>query len=180
MNRFGVTIIGAGMALLAAGAVPASGADPISGPPDAFKRLLDCRALTGDAARLSCYDAQMASFGTAVEKQDIVIADRGQLRKARRSLFGLTLPNLDLFGTKDGPEKAEMSEISATLTAARVNGDRRWMFVLDDGARWIQADTKDLPRDPRPGMPIKIRRAAMGSYLANIDGQIAIRVRREN
>ena len=38
--------------------------------------------------------------------------------------------------------------------------------------RWLAAVR------PAPGQPIRIRRAAMGSYLANVNNQIAIRVRR--
>ena len=177
MTSLWLVRVSAGVALLS---VPAFAAAPVNAPPAAFKQLLDCKAITDDTARLACYDTQVASFSTAVDKQDIVIADRGQIRKARRSLFGLTLPSFDLFGAKDGVDKAEMTEISATISQVRFTAAKRWSFVLDDGARWVQSDTKILPRDPKPGDLIKIRRAAMGSFLANIGGQIAIRVDRVN
>lgn len=153
--------------------------------PEIFRKLVDCRAIADATQRLACYDEQVSALDAAEAKQDVVVVDRGQIKKARRSLFGLTLPTLSIFGNRDGEEKQEegdgFTEIEATIERASFNaGINRWIIILDDGARWVQSDTRDIPRSPKPGMKIKIRKAAMGSYLANIDGQIAIRVRREN
>ena len=54
------------------------------------------------------------------------------------------------------------------------------MVVLDDGARWVQNDTATLRFDAKAGDPIRIRKAVMGSYLARINNQTAIRMMREN
>ena len=92
------------------------------------------------------------------------------------TLFGLALPDLGLFG--DDNEEEGVSEIQSTVHSATQNALGKWIIRLEDGARWIQIDSRELARDPRPGLPVRIRRAAMGSYLANVDNQIAIRVRR--
>ena len=144
--------------------------------PEIFRKLVDCRALADTAARLACYDSQVAALDAAERKEELVIVDRQQVDKAKRGLFGFTLPKLNLFG---GNDKAA-NILETVIKSARPLGRGRWMFVLEDGAVWRQTDNRSLNRDPKAGMPIKIRRAALGSYLANVDGQIAIRVRREN
>lgn len=169
------------MPLIALLASPGAAA-PAEAPPAIFQKLLDCRAITASSERLACFDAQVATIDTAVGKKELVIADQAQLRKARRSLFGLTLPRLGLFGggDDDKQDEAEFAELETTIVSARKRPDRNWAFVLEDGARWVQTDTRNIPSDPKPGQPIRIRRAAMGSYLANVNKQIAVRVRREN
>ena len=74
--------------------------------------------------------------------------------------------------------RLHQQEIEATITAARPSRTAGWRFVLDDGSTWLQTDAIGFRRDPKPGMKIRIRRAAMGSYLANVEGQLAVRVKR--
>lgn len=168
-------------------AAPAAAADaPKQAPPAVVQKLLDCRALADAAARLACLDAGVAALAGAVENRDVLVADKEQVRAARRGLFGLALPSFNLFGAdKDAEEKGEkkdergaLTEIEATITAARPTRAGGWRFVLDDGSVWLQTDTLSYRRDPKPGMKIRIKRAAMGSYLANVDDQKAVRMRR--
>ena len=146
--------------------------------PQALTRVLDCRALQSPQDRLACYDREVAALQQAEESRQLVVMDQQQVRRTRRSLFGLMLPNLDLFGD-DNQDQEGVSEIQSTIRSAVQTPYGKWILTLEDGARWIQIDSRDFARDPRAGHPIRIRRAAMGSYLANIDNQIAIRVRRE-
>ena len=170
-----------GPALLA---LPAAAADkPKDPPPAVVQKLLDCRALTDAAQRLACLDAGVAALAGAVERNDVVVADKEQLKKARRSLFGITLPSFNLFGSgkdddEDTDELGALKQIEATIKSARPLPGGNWRFVLDDDSRWVQTDSRPLPRDPRAGMPIRIRRAAVGTFFANVDGQVAVRVRR--
>lgn len=168
-------------------AAPAAAADkPKQASPAVVQKLLDCRALTDSAARLACLDAGVAALAGAVENRDVLVADKEEVKKARRGLFGLALPSFNLFGADkdevaEGEKKDErgaLTEIEATITAARPSRTAGWRFVLDDGSTWLQTDAINLRHDPKPGMKIRIRRAAMGSYLANVDGQLAIRVKR--
>ena len=159
---------------------------PPAPPPAVVQKLLECRSISDTAQRLACLDTGVAALADAVEKRDVVVADREQVKQARRSLFGIALPNLNLFGGGKDEDKDDddalgaLQEIEGTLKSARQGPGRNWRFVLDDGSVWVQTDAKMFPRDPRAGMPIRIRRAAVGSFLANIDGQIAVRVRRLN
>jgi len=176
--RAGLAIIG----LLAAG--PAMAADkPPKAPPAVVQTLLDCRSLADATARLACFDAGVAALASGVEKREVLVADQEEVKKAKRGLFGLALPSFNLFGKDDdGGDKADargvITEIEATLTSARQTRPGIWSFALDDGSRWVMTEGRTIPRDPRAGMSIRIRRAAVGSFLANVDGQIAVRVRR--
>lgn len=163
----------------AALAAPALAQETPQQRPEALTRVLSCRALQSAEERLACYDREVAAFETAEATNQVVVMDRQQVRRTRRTLFGLTLPDLGVFGdNNDDPEEA-VAELQTTIRSAAQNANSKWVVILEDGARWVQIDSRNLAREPRAGMPIRIRRAAMGSYLANIDGQIAIRVRRE-
>ena len=148
----------------------------------ALSRVVECRSIREDAARLACYDAQVGALDAAEHDKQVVVMDREQIRRTRRSLFGLTLPSLSFLGggDKDKAAQEEAATLETTIARASRGPDGKWVLVLADGARWRQSDTRDIPRDPRAGMPIVIRRAALGSYLGKIDGQIAVRMERVN
>lgn len=157
---------------------PATGQTaPADGAAATFARAVACRTITTPEERLACFDREVAALARAEAAQEIRVLDRQQVRRARRSLFGLTLPDLDLFGGGDGDEQG-VSEINAIIRSVSQDPTGKWIFVLDDGARWAQIDSRQLGIDPRPGQPIRIRRAAMGSFLANVNRQVAVRVQR--
>ncbi len=153
--------------------------------PAALSRLLACRTISDTAARLACFDTQVGALDQAERRRELVVVDRSQIKKARRSLFGLELPDFSLFGGADKTEKGSVEEegisrIETTIAQASQGPTGRWTIVVQGGARWLQIDSRDLASPPRAGMSIVIRRATMGSYLASIDKQISIRVRRIN
>jgi hypothetical protein len=145
--------------------------------PALLQNLAQCRGIAEAQARLACFDRTAAAIDEAERAKDLVVVDREQLRKTRRTLFGLTLPNLSVFGD-DSPDQEGVERIDTTIAKLSQNGLGKWLFTLPDGATWEQTDSRNLPIDPRVGHSIKIRKAAMGSYLANVKDQIAIRVRR--
>lgn len=170
----GRILVVAGMLVVAA---PGLAQEVDRSRPQALKRLTDCRSIDGQAERLACYDREVAAVEAAEARKDLVVVDREQLRNTRRTLFGLSLPNLSLF-SDDSPDQEEASRIESRIKTVWQLPDGRWTFVLEDGAKWVQNDSRQLALDPKPGQPISIRKAAIGSYLANVNKQIAIRVRR--
>lgn len=165
--------------LIVAVAVPAAAwtQQPKRQRPPIITRLVDCRVITAAMERLACYDREVAAVDQAVASENLMVMDRQQVRKTRTSLFGLALPNLGIFGDGEGDEEG-VGRIETTIRRASENANGQWIFELEDGARWMQIDSKTMARDPRAKDKIVIRRAAMGSYLANIAGATAIRVRR--
>ena len=147
--------------------------------PEVLTRVVQCRSLASAEERLACYDREVAAMDAAQASGQLITMDRQQVRRTRRSLFGLSLPNLGIFG-EDNEDEEEASRIESTVRSASQNANGKWIIVLEDGARWLQIDTRDLNFPPRAGQPIRIRRASLGSYLANVNNQVAIRVRRLN
>lgn len=150
---------------------------PSESRPQALKKLIECRSIADQTPRLACYDREVAAVDAAEARKDLVVVDREQLRETRRSLFGLTLPNLAVFGA-DSPDQEEFSRIESRIKSVSQLPDGKWTFVLEDGARWVQNDSRELAVYPKSGHPIAIRKAAIGSYLANVNKQTAIRVTR--
>lgn len=172
-------ISAAAAALLVTPLNAASAQDPPKeGPPAAFARAVQCRAIPDAQERLACYDREVAALEQAERSNEIRVVNRQQVRATRRTLFGLDLPDFDIFGGGNDEGEA-VSEIVSTIRSFSQDGNGKYVFVLADGARWRQTDSRNLI-EPRVGQPIRIRRAAMGSFLANVGRQVAVRVRRVN
>lgn len=147
--------------------------------PEVFQKLVDCRALSDPAARLSCYDARVVDIDAAERNADVVMVDRAQVKKASRGLFGLGLPKFGALLGRDNDKDDDVSEIEAKIKSASQDREGNWLLTLDDGARWVQIVPKSIG-DPRPGQSVTIRRATMGSYMAKVENRAAIRVKRVN
>lgn len=145
--------------------------------PALLNNLAQCRSITDSSGRLACFDRTAAAIDEAEKRKDLVVVDREQLRKTRRTLFGLTLPNLSVFGD-DNQDQEGFNQVETTIGKLSQTPYGKWVFTLADGAQWEQIDSRELPIEPKAGHAIKIRRASMGSYLANVRNQVAIRVRR--
>lgn len=104
--------------------------------------------------------------------------DRAQVSAARRQLFGFELPSLpDMF--ERGPAIERVDSIESTLERASVVGEGRWLFRLADGGVWRQIDVEPVRFQNRNGQVVRVRRAALGSYLLTVGGSRAVRVRRQ-
>lgn len=141
-----------------------------------LQKLVDCRKLTDESQRLACYDQATVALDQAEAKGDIVVVDREQARKVRRQAFGFSMPSLSLF--ERGETQEELENVTGVVALARVNGAGKWVIKLEDGAVWTQVDSKELFKEPKPGMPVKIRQAALGSFLLTVDTMGAFRARR--
>jgi len=170
-------VAAAAIAATAMGAAAVSAQPKSEGRTEVLQRLIDCRKVADDAARLACYDAQVAAVDQAEAKGDIVVVDREQARSVRRQAFGFTMPSMTLFERGEKPE--EIDNVAGVVKSARRGADGKWVVELQDGAVWAQIDTEKVSRDPRPGMEVKIRKAAIGSYMMNLGGQRAVRARRQ-
>jgi hypothetical protein len=169
------------VALSFAAAAPAAAA---ATRPELLVKLVECRAITDSTQRLACYDAQVAALDAAEKKRDVVVIDRAQVRETRKSLFGFTLPNLGIFGSrsdKDDKEIAaeDITQIESTVASARGSQNGNWSIVLTDGAgTWDATSGVSVP--PRPGDKVIIRKATFGSYLGSVGYNHGVRFRRVN
>jgi hypothetical protein len=179
MSRNGkLAMLAAAVAVAAAAVAGQAAAQPRpEGRAAALQRLTDCRKVADGAQRLACYDAAAEAFDAAEAKGDVVVVDREQAREVRRQGFGFSMPSLSLF--ERGESQEELENVTGTVASARQTGAGKWLVTLKDGAVWAQIDTTELSFAPKPGEPVRIRRATLGSYLMSIKGQRAFRVRRQ-
>ena len=176
-----MTILKAGTAavFLAAlsSAFPSGAAEPrAEGRAAVIEKLAACRQIAADSERLACYDGAASALGRAEAKGDVVVIDREQARQVRRQAFGFSLPSLAMF--ERGEEKEEIDSIESVISAARQDPSGKWVLKLENGATWSQVDINSPSRTPKAGMPVRIRKASMGSFLLSVDGQRAFRARR--
>lgn len=168
----------AALLLLAAPSLTfAQGAAPADGGRAAqFDALIACRSVADSAERLACYDAAAGQLSEAEKSGDVVVVSRAQAQAARRQAFGFNLPSLSIFDRGARPE--ELDRVSGVVDRAYQNSEGKWVVVLQDGAVWEQIDRERVGREPRKGSKADIRRAALGSFFLNLDGQRAVRARR--
>lgn len=163
---------------LGAAFAPGAQAQTAEAPrPAAAQALSTCRTIAADADRLACYDRVVAAFDAAEQSGELIVMDREQVRETRRALFGFSLNTAPLFAR--GGTQEEIDSIESTLVRAREGSYGKWVFVLENGSVWRQIDTERLSRTPRPGMEIRVRQGAIGSYLLSVAGARSIRVQRE-
>lgn len=171
------------LALLAcAVAVPTAAKDkdaPVR--PSQIQELYACRDIAESAARLACFDREVGELSNADAAREITFADRATMKKARRGLFGFSLPNLGgLFGGDDDSDKEDkITAIDTTIEAVSMDKSGKYRLTVEGGAVWVQIDGVGTVREPRAGQKINIKAAAMGSYFAKIEGQRPFRMRRE-
>jgi hypothetical protein len=142
-----------------------------------LQRLLDCRKVEGEQARLACYDAAAGVLDQAEAKGDVVVVDREQARTVRRQGFGFNLPSLSLF--ERGEKTEDVDRVALKVTSARRDGNGRWTIGVEGGQVWRQIDTGDFTVNPKPGMTATVRKAMMGSYIMSIGGRAGVRVHRD-
>ncbi len=150
-------------------------------------QLTDCREQTVDADRLACFDRTVAAVVDARRKKDIVILDRTEVRKAKTSLFGFSLPSIKLFG--GGKDDEQLKQLVGTMRSSTVLQGGLIRFELDDVSTgegtakdggntslWETVEQVMLP--PRRGDTVTIKAGALGSYVATAPGRRSARVRR--
>jgi hypothetical protein len=140
-----------------------------------LQSLSACRGVADEKARLDCYDQATARLAEAVDRKELVVLDRQEIRETRRSLFGFSVPDIPLFRGEAGRDEGTLETVIAG--ASRLEGGK-WQIRLEDGAIWQTNETRLNLSDPRPGQKIVIQRGTLGNYFLRIDGQRGVRGRR--
>lgn len=160
---------------------PALAADKdkaVSTPPAIYTDLVACKNIAAAEQRLACFDEKVAALESAQANNQVVIADREQVREARRGLFGLSLPRIRLF-EGDGDEGDQVDQIEGKIASARTSRGGKWIIKLEDGAVWQQTDSpRSTSRKPKAGDSIAIKRGSLGSFIANVNGGRKFKVKR--
>jgi hypothetical protein len=137
-----------------------------------------CRAIGADAARLACYDREAATLLSATRTGELSVVDRADMRSARRSLFGFSLPKLPFFSGDQSVDE-EPNELATTIRSAQQIANGRYRITLADGtATWETIDTPMRLAAPSAGEPIVIKKGSLGAYFLRINGQTGVKGRR--
>jgi len=145
-------------------------------PSQSFQDLLNCRQIADPQQRLTCYDSQTALLAAASDRRDIIVTDKGEIRKTRRKLFGFAMPSSTLLG--DDADNEKVDRLESSVSSARRNRDGGWIVQIAEGGTWEQIDSKSLALSPKPGQKVVVTKGALGSFFMSIDGQAALKMRR--
>jgi len=167
-------IVSLAMVGLAATGATAAKAPPAISP--YVNALEQCRQINDSAQRLACYDKAGPALVTASRNGEVNVVDRGQLRQARRSLFGFSMPKLPFF-SGDQSVSDTPDQIETTIKSASDLGYGKYRIKVTEGdAVWETTEESFL--EPKAGQKIIIRRGPLGSYFLRINGNAGIKGRR--
>ncbi len=150
--------------------------------PAVLDEVYACAQIGDEHQRLECYDHAVGRLREAQTRGDVVAVDRQQADRVNREAFGFSLPSLgNLFGGVSSRSRGiteDVAEISGRIAGVSQDRGGHATFTLDNGQQWEQIDDEN-PRNARSGGEVRIRRAAMGSFLMHVEaGGPALRVRR--
>jgi hypothetical protein len=146
-------------------------------------RVLRCGSIADNAARLTCFDSARSALKSAIDAREVIIVSRSDAQATRKSLFGFSLPRINLFGGDDAKRtplarSEEVNKVESVITKVRPGGGYGLhLLTLQSGAVWqtIEADRNFFPAS---GQPIVIERGLIGNYNAKIANGKAFRVKR--
>ncbi|MGW8141022.1 hypothetical protein [Sphingomonas zeae] len=138
-------------------------------------KITACRTIGDAQRRLACFDQTATELAKARSDRQMVVLDRGEVRQKRQSLFGLRLPEMQLFG-RDEAKEPEIREIRSKVVKLTPYGRDQWTVWLETGGVW--RTTEKARFDPEVGQSVRIFKAAMGSFRASFDNNLAVRIER--
>ena len=136
------------VALVGISTAPVAGAKAAENPTRLLDSLVQCQAITEPTQRLNCYDQGMRELQSA--------------RAQNRNLF------------EPIPQHVEFKAINANLESATETAPGTWLLVLSDHSVWRTDD--DIRFIPVPGVAVKVVKASLGSFMASIGKERAVRV----
>lgn len=125
---------------------------------------------------MECLETQARLIKAQLGSGELVPVYRSEIAEARRGLFGIERLRMPGFL---GSEEQTLDEIETQIVSASRQNNGRWTFALGDGSQWDQIDASNPYFNSRAGAPVRIRRAALGSYLMTVGNSSAMRVSRK-
>ena len=142
------------------------------------KAIEACRQIPDPAQRVACYDAASNALVNATTSGQVRVVDQSEVRRARRSLFGFSLPRLPWFSGDDSQNDPDDRLDSTIKSAWLLKNVGRYRIVLADNAVWETTESKINWIAPRPGQKVTILKGVLGNYFIRVDGQVGLRGRR--
>jgi hypothetical protein len=186
MNKFSTTLIAASFMTFGAVAWAQSGQNSTDAVVSPLEPIYACADKTNPTERLACFDAAVATIRAKEAKSEIVTFDKQRVEKVRREAFGFALPSLPKLGfpafgggpkadSKDQSVAAaameeDIEEQSFTVVSTRESAGRV-VITLENGQVWRLTEAGELNAPKRPPYKVKIRTAALGSFILAVEGR---------
>ncbi len=176
MRRF-ATVGGTAFALCLIGGISVMAQPTLTPSATYISDLKVCGGIADESQRVACYDAKVSAFIRAVDAGDVRLLDRAEVRRTKRQLFGISVPELEIL--KEDGNEAEVSDLfETTITSAARLSATSWRFTTAEGAVW---EINNAPRRLKPitaGDTVTFKKAALGFFFVRINGQIGVKGRR--
>jgi hypothetical protein len=141
---------------LAAGAALAA-----SAPPGDVARLLACRGIAADTARLQCFDRAATILAQATSPG---ASSRDAAALDPRRTFGMSPSAILAREIKSGIRRKEISSIAARIASLGTAPDGRRIYALDDGQVWEELVANGDAPPVNRGETVQISRGWLDSY----------------
>lgn len=146
--------------------------------------LMGCTRIVDDAARLACFDTEMARSSpearAAAEKRAAEAAVAAKAKAEADAVAAKARAEAELLAKRDAfgaeaissrsdrfaPPPGELQTVETTIAEVLTNASGQGVFLLENGQLWRQVDTARRPR-VRPGDAVTVTRADLGGYHLN-------------
>jgi len=147
---------------------------------DIHQSLLDCKQLTDNSARLSCYDRLAATFGSQAASADVAVpgtavpgaAAPASAPAAVVATPATATPSAEVieadFGKTQSRPSDQVEQLQATVKSLSRNKMRKMLITLENGHIWRQ--TEDDSIQLKAGDSVTIEKASFGSFLLSKTG----------
>ena len=173
-----LTCTGIGAALLWSASASAQEKNDLESSPLVGK-LATCTAITDDAERLACFDKEVGAFVGAANEGDVKVVEREEINKARKKLFGYSVPDAGIFKANSKEEKEQAKRLTSTITKVRQVSSKEWHIWIEEGdARWRLKNNSIRFKAPKVGDTVEFKPATMGTYWIRVNGRKGVRGQR--
>jgi hypothetical protein len=135
-----------------------------------FDSLIACAQITPDAARLACFDREIAEMKKRNPQP------RASAAPTAEQKFGLSDKQVLELGATPGQAPTPTALHAHIASVSRYPIERQ-VFVLDNAQRWQQIEL-DPDFVARIGQEVTISKGALGSFWLSTDSRRATRVKR--
>lgn len=152
---------------------------------DIHQSLLDCKQLTDNSARLSCYDRLAATFGSQAASAGVAVsgaavpgavapeaAAPASAPAAVVATPATATPSAEVieadFGKTQSRPSDQVEQLQATVKSLSRNKMRKLIITLENGHTWRQ--TEDDSIQLKAGDSVTIEKASFGSFLLSKTG----------
>lgn len=142
---------------------------------DIHQSLLDCKQLTDNSARLSCYDRLAATFVSQEASAVVAVPEAAAPTSTPAAVVATpatATPSAEVieadFGKTQSRPSDQVEQLQATVKSLSRNKMRKLLITLENGHTWRQ--TEDDSIQLKAGDSVTIEKASFGSFLLSKTG----------